>query len=101
MKKLILILLSILLIGCAADIMEEEPFSDRPMEGAEEEGIMVTSSGVMYLVHPSKIIGGGPPKDGIPSIDNPKYVSVSDADEWIQDNELILAMIYIGVKRVY
>ena len=48
-----------------------------------------------------KIRGGGPPKDGIPSIDNPKYVSVAEADQWIQDNELVLAIIYKGVKRVY
>ncbi|MEE9525949.1 MAG: DUF3179 domain-containing protein, partial [Candidatus Woesearchaeota archaeon] len=45
--------------------------------------------------------GGGPPKDGIPSIDNPKFVTVEDADEWIEDNELVLAIIYKGVKRVY
>jgi hypothetical protein len=43
----------------------------------------------------------GPPKDGIPSIDNPKFVSVSEADEWIEDNELVLALIHKGVKRVY
>ncbi len=57
--------------------------------------------GVDYLVHPSKILSGGPPKDGIPSIDNPKFVSVLEADEWIQDNELILALKYKNVTRVY
>jgi len=53
------------------------------------------------LVDPQKIRGGGPPKDGIPSIDNPKFVTVSAADEWIEDNELVLAIEYRGVKRVY
>jgi len=53
------------------------------------------------LIDPSKIISGGPPKDGIPSIDNPKFVSVSEADEWIADNELVMAIIYKDVKRVY
>jgi hypothetical protein len=71
------------------------------IEMEEEMGIMLTERGVKYLVDPEKIVGGGPPKDGIPSIDNPKYVSVADADEWIQDNELVLAIIYKGVKRVY
>jgi hypothetical protein len=52
-------------------------------------------------VDPSKILSGGPPKDGIPSIDNPKFVSVSEADRWIEDNELVLAIDYKGVKRVY
>lgn len=53
------------------------------------------------LIDVSKIKSGGPPKDGIPSIDNPKFVTVSEADEWIQDNELVMAIIYKGTKRVY
>lgn len=62
---------------------------------------METPEGIKYLIDPSKIIGGGPPKDGIPSIDEPKFVSMSDADEWIKDNELVLALSYKGVERVY
>ena len=31
------------------------------------------------------ITAGGPPKDGIPAIDDPKFVSVEDADEWLDD----------------
>jgi hypothetical protein len=48
-----------------------------------------------------KIISGGPPKDGIPSIDKPTFVSVDEADEWIEDNELVLALEYNNEKRVY
>ncbi len=66
-----------------------------------EEGIQTTDRGVKFLVDPSKIRSGGPPKDGIPAIDNPKYVTVEEADAWIQDNELVLAIDYKGVKRVY
>ncbi len=36
------------------------------------------------------ILSGGPPKDGIPAIDNPRFVSVSDADEWLEDVEPII-----------
>jgi hypothetical protein len=72
------------------------------IEALEEEmGIKMTERGVKYIVDPKKIQSGGPPKDGIPSIDNPKYVTAGDADEWIADNELVLAIIYKGVKRVY
>ncbi len=53
------------------------------------------------LVDPNKILSGGPPKDGIPSIDNPKFVTVSEADEWIEDDELGLAIIHKGTKRFY
>lgn len=67
--------------------------------------IKTASDGTKYIVNPNKIkrgIGGiGDPRDAIPSIDNPKYVSVAEADKWIQDNELVLALQYKGVKRVY
>lgn len=62
---------------------------------------MVQEENMKYIVEPSKIISGGPPKDGIPSIDNPKFVSLTKADEWIEDNELVLALTYKETKRVY
>ena len=63
--------------------------------------IKTTKEGTKYLVNPNKILSGGPPKDGIPSIDKPKFISVKDADKWIKDNELVLAINYKGVKKVY
>lgn len=70
-------------------------------EMEEERGIKVTPRGVKYIVDPEKLSSGGPPKDGIPSLDNPKYVTVEEADEWIEDNELVLAIDYKDQKRVY
>jgi len=70
-------------------------------EMEDETGIMLTEDGVPYLVDPKKILSGGPPMDGIPSIDVPKFVSVPEADEWIQDNELVLAITHEGVTRIY
>ena len=61
----------------------------------------MTEEGVKYVVHPDKLVGGGPRKDGIPSIDSPKFVTLEEADQWIEDNELVLAIDYKGVKRVY
>jgi hypothetical protein len=114
MKKifffLILCVLLVSLIGCTGqETMPPEteqkttpPEKVPELEEMEEEmDIKVTERGVKYIVDPNKLVGGGPPKDGIPSIDNPKYVSVEEADQWIQDNELVLAIIYKGVKRVY
>lgn len=63
--------------------------------------IKMTDEGVAYIINPTKIISGGPPQDGIPSIDDPQYVSVAEADEWIEDNELVLALQHNGVTRVY
>ncbi len=102
MKKsyLLLLLLSLLLVSftsCAKPA--PVPPSTQPAEPEYE--IKVTSDGVKYIVDPQKFVGGGPPKDGIPSIDSPKFVPLQEADQWIGDNELVLGIIYKGVKRVY
>lgn len=60
-----------------------------------------TSDNLQYIVPPNEILSGGPPKDGIPSIDNPTYVSAKEADAWIADNELLLAINYKGINRAY
>ena len=82
---------------------------DVVVEVREGQEIKETAEGVKYIVEPSKIRSGGPPKGGIgidrgiPALaeENIKFVSVSEADEWIQDNELVLVLIYEDVKRVY
>ncbi len=103
-KTCLLLILSGLILFVAGCTRLESPNPEKvpkPNEIEEEVDIRVTEGGVKYIVHPSKIIGGGPPKDGIPSIDYPKFVSLKEADQWIEDNELVLAIIYKGVKRVY
>lgn len=72
-----------------------------PFVALQDREIQTTSQGLKYIVDPREIRGGGPPKDGIPSIDNPKFVTVEEADKWIEDNELVLAIIHNGIKRVY
>ena len=38
----------------------------------------------------SDILSGGPPKDGIPAIDNPTFTSVQVADEYLEDLEPVV-----------
>jgi hypothetical protein len=44
---------------------------------------------------------GGPPRDGIPPLDNPMFVSVSEADEWIEDREPVVSLEIGGRVRAY
>lgn len=73
----------------------------------DEGEVKVTDDGVKYIVNPEKVMSGGPSKGGIgvdrgiPAINEPKFVSVADADAWIEDNELVLAIEYKGIERVY
>ena len=44
---------------------------------------------------------GGQPRDGIPPIDAPKFVTPSDADRWIRDVEPVISLEINGVARAY
>jgi Protein of unknown function (DUF3179) len=43
----------------------------------------------------------GMPRDGIPSIDTPRFVSVAAAREWLTPNEPVIALEVNGVSRAY
>jgi len=47
------------------------------------------------------IISGGPPKDGIPSIDEPAFDSISDAEDWIDTDEAVLVYSHNNETRFY
>ena len=61
---------------------------------------MITD-GVKHSVPLNEIIGGGPPKDGIPSIDNPKFISAQDAGKQLSDKEPGIALDINGTARFY
>ena len=48
-----------------------------------------------------EIMTGGPPKDGIPAIDNPTFESVADADGWLDDLEAVQVVDLNGDARAY
>ncbi len=48
-----------------------------------------------------EIMTGGPPKDGIPSIDDPQFESIDDADLWLDDLEPVQVVDLNGDVRAY
>jgi hypothetical protein len=52
------------------------------------------------LVDPKRVISGGPPPDGIPPIDAPRFVPAGDVD-WLSDEEPVLAVSLGGDERAY
>jgi hypothetical protein len=54
-----------------------------------------------FSVDPNKLAGGGPPKDGIPSVDNPKFESAGQAREWLKDNDVVFGIVHKGKARAY
>lgn len=47
------------------------------------------------------ILSGGPPKDGIPSIDSPQFSSAEEASEWLGNQEPVVAYVDGGDARAY
>ncbi len=53
------------------------------------------------IVSLDKIVSGGPPPDGIPSIDVPKFVSVTEGDKFLQNSDLVVGLNTNGDIRAY
>ena len=52
------------------------------------------------LVNVSRILSGGPPPDGIPPVDEPRFDTVEEVD-WLAANEPVLALSLGGEHRAY
>ena len=46
-------------------------------------------------------LGGGPPKDGIPAIDHPKFESIAAARGWLSDRSPVISLEVLGSARAY
>ncbi|CAN5708472.1 DUF3179 domain-containing protein [soil metagenome] len=49
----------------------------------------------------SDIIGGGPPKDGIPAVDAPVFETIADARTWIDGLSPVIAVEVDGAAKAY
>ena len=54
----------------------------------------------IHTVDYNEILSGGPPKDGIPSIDRPEFVAVSEMDD-LDDMEPVMGLEINGDARAY
>jgi hypothetical protein len=49
----------------------------------------------------AEFLGGGPPKDGIPAIERPKYESIADARGWLSDKSPVISLAVGDAARAY
>ena len=61
--------------------------AESPPRGAASE---FTTDFSKHSIPYSEVLSGGPPKDGIPSIDAPTFQSTREADEWLADREPVV-----------
>lgn len=78
------------IVGVTTLVGRGDDPGDRPGVGSEPSP----------LVDPDEIISGGPPPDGIPPIDEPKFQSVTGVD-WLSDPQPVVALEVNGDARAY
>ena len=66
----------------APTLLPDEP----PPPGAGQFTTDFSKHSVPY----AEILSGGPPKDGIPAIDQPRFVGVKEADAWLEPQEPVI-----------
>ena len=54
-----------------------------------------------HSVDLNEIMRGGPPRDGIPPVDAPRFIGFAEADSWLADNEPVIAFENNGEAKAY
>jgi hypothetical protein len=67
----------------------------------DESNVQKQEQQLNHIVPLNQIVGGGPPPDGIPSIDNPKFVTVQQAGSFISDSDFVVGVNINSDIRAY
>jgi hypothetical protein len=54
-----------------------------------------------HAVPLSEIVPAGPPKDGIPALENPKFVPATEAHKFLGKHDRVLGVEYNGIAKAY
>lgn len=72
--------------------------SDRPPTGAQRE---FSTDFLTHSIPYTEVLSGGPPKDGIPAIDEPQFETTGQADDWLNDVEPVVVVELDGMAKIY
>lgn len=61
---------------------------------------IMETDGLKHAIPLNKIKSGGPPKDGIPSIDDPKFAGINNA-QFVSDSDVVIGLEVNGDVRAY
>jgi hypothetical protein len=84
------VLLSATARGVVAQATEGDPGNWLSFNGFNVEGALVPTA---------QIVRGGPPRDGIPAIDRPRFVSVREA--MLHKDDRVIGVVHRGIARAY
>jgi Protein of unknown function (DUF3179) len=85
---------------------EDRSVRDEARRGFDIDEVRFVTSGwetdfAKHSVPLSEFQSGGPPRDGIPPVDDPRLTSQADADEWLTDREPVLTVEVGDEVRAY
>ena len=86
LRFIILTLISVFTAACALSQETTDPKTPKETLKGWKTNVEKRS------VELDEFMSGGPPKDGIPAIDSPKFVSVADAGQWLKSNEPVISL---------
>lgn len=99
MKHTTKILMVILMFGVILFLTRRGLAADEsPPPGAQRE---FSTDFTKHRISFDEILSGGPPKDGIPALDEPKFISVQEADEWLKLVEPVILFKHGHEARAY
>ncbi|MFQ5440895.1 MAG: DUF3179 domain-containing protein [Nitrosopumilaceae archaeon] len=61
---------------------------------------VMETNGMKHIIPLEKIKSGGPPKDGIPSIDNPKFADILNS-QYVSDSDIVIGLEINGESKAY
>ena len=73
-------------------------------EALENSGLSTLGWDTDFTLHSvafDEIMSGGPPRDGIPPLDSPSFVSPDDADAWLANREPVISFELNGEAKAY
>ena len=99
------LVVALVVVAVAGDD-EPSPQNAPARGGAGSEALYVDTSGwetdfSKHSVPLSEFQSGGPPRDGIPPIDEPKPTSQADAEDWLSEREPVLVVEVDDQVRAY
>ena len=107
------IIVPVILIGTAIAVLavsfQSEPIPEITTSNQIEpvtidfestELIIMETNGVKHIIPLDKIKGGRPPKDGIPSIDNPVFANVQGS-HFMSDSDTVIGLEINGEVKAY
>lgn len=103
---LIITIIILAIIGVFFYMRQNEPEAEIPSPSVQNNSVVsstreiTTDNGVVHSIPLNEILEGGPGKDGIPSIDNPKFSSVADAT-YLKDDDPGIGLTVNGESRFY